>query len=625
MFYSNRKRKPDNLPSQAKQIKRIDNGIAYTLNEATNSSQDNTTVEISFNEFSEFNSEDEDGEPTIIASKETELKDSAEDNDCIIVNEQKSAPIIDLSDEDEDPESQDGSGKMIELILCNDIDPEPSEMAEEFEIEIINQMDNQEVQQPLRINFTTIGDAEANSNLSIDLTDAPGDENVNCESNRDSEANSSSSTDLTIAPSDDNVNCDARRMMSETETETDTVDLTDEPQPLKEINSDEPITIVTERIKRKLDSWYPGIVQSIVWNDTTKQFEVSIGKNNRFNNSIAFHQYLLEVVNQELKRKKSLRKHSEPSNLNGDQATEKTISNKVYALKEQDTAKCSETVTKAPTNSLNGNSSSRSNIGSIAQLACKTQNQIISNYMATRILKKSESYLGISTETFQRIEILLSCRSKIRPLLILLFRKIKLNETFSILSDMLCPNNDDCINTFNEFLIEVSRTLNCLLRWPTNGRESLAIVDLFEIEIEKPNSIVDQTLSFCPRRQRYYVKFIISCTSTGYFTYVSAPFYSNQNSTFTKCLASIPKSYTIVAHPDLFDKKMDCYSRIVSLFDVNRQAERNVIQRLFKRLRAFSLINDVSDVHFVDLLQHTVSLVACLCNLEGEEGREIKC
>lgn len=620
VVYANRKRKTWNLnaPSQTKQVKTNDNGKTYTLNEAINT-KDSTTVNVSFHKFRKFDSEEyEDSEPTFIkTTKENEMY-SADDNDCIITDE-LSTPIIDLSDDDSRDGCKDGSNKMIEVIMCNDIEPESTESNEEILIEITNDLDDQEHPQPLWVNYNATEDAEAVSSPSIDLTMAQSIEYVNCDSNRMLTVDlTDESTPIEIG----NVNAGESN--------------SDRPTPDEELGNDdveEPISATIERMKQKVNSRYPGTLQSISWNDKTKQFEVSISKqNNRFKNSAAFHQYLLDVV-KDIHSKKPVAQHSEPPNK--ETPTDQVTEHVVWGSKLQRTiTKCSELNRKATNdhqsvNVLNGNGTSATSCLAVTQAAAPVSSsqssgkkRFYSKANVTQILRKSEFYLGVTAKTFQRIENLLTDSFRNRSLLILLFRKIKLNESFTVLSEVLCPNNADCSHIFKEFLIAISRKLKGLLRWPAYSRESLAIVDVFEIEIEQPNSTVARLVSFCSRRQRHIVKFIICCTSTGYIFHVSAPFHSMQGEIFAALLASIPKCSSIVANPNLFDKQFNrsTSTRIASLFDCFHQPERNVMQQVVRRLRDFSFLNSVSDVNTVNQLQHTLSLVACVCNLEGEKG-----
>lgn len=598
--YTNRKRNSPTpqrrYPNRTKQMKLKDPGQTYTLKEGANS-KDNTKVNVSFHKFTKFDSDEyEDSEPTFIASlEESEAKQSADDNDCIITDEPL-PPVIDLSI-DESAECQEGPSKMIELILCNDDEPESSEMFKEYVLEISNELEDQEFQQPLKINFTTFTGAEDDVSQSIDLTDE--------QNNKDVDGYGMKTIDLTS------------EQISEEETNVDVNYSTTE--------------AVIEQIKQKLDTRYPSTVKSISWNVKTKQFEVSIRKKNGFKTDNTFHQYLREVVNQEIQMKKLINEPAEPTRkskyfskvkvTSNGPVTEAVILNKDYALKQQEMMKgLKKPMTDHLVNPFNGNLSPRSVTPPPPQnLQLTSETEIVRNFNASQILTKAELYLGVTVETFQRIENLLKNRFKNQSVLILLLRKIKLNEPFAILSDVLCSNTEDCIKIYKEILVTASRTLQGFLRWPTNSRDSLAIMDIFEIEIEKPNSLVEQSASFCRQRQRFIVKFIICCTSTGYIFHVSMPFFSIQRTILLSSFASIPKCSSVVVNPNLlnFGKEISP-ERTASLFDCNRFVERNRIQRVFDRLRRFSLLRSNSDLKNVDMLQQTLSVVASLCNLEEE-------
>lgn len=145
----------------------------------------------------------------------------------------------------------------------------------------------------------------------------------------------------------------------------------------------------------------------------------------------------------------------------------------------------------------------------------------IREYNTNQMLKRTNSYMGVSTESLHMIEDLVSDCFKVKYVLILLLRKIKLNESFSTLSDILCWNRKLCSNFYRTLLPKLSSTLSCFIQWPSNCRASRGIADIFEIGIEKPKNFLNQNLSFCKQRKRYFVKLVISITLTGYITYVS--------------------------------------------------------------------------------------------------------
>lgn len=610
LVYSNRKRKPNILRHRIQRNKLNDDGETYTLNEK-DYFKSNTMVNLQFYEFRKIDSEAyEDSEPTFITPCEESNTQSAEDDDCIICDE-PSETIIDLSDE----ETQGNSNNMIEFIMCDDIEPE-AETTNGYLVDTststfneVDEPEGQEIQQPIQVNFTLFGDCEYDVSPSIDLT---------------TENNAS------FEKVDSQVVC------------LPTIDLTDELISDEDTSADDTSNAIIEEIKRILCSKYPGTCQSISRNSETNQLEIEICKNNSFESDEEFVKYLIEVSEMIQKSKFDGRiipvestsmaqeeRTSQPasnSTIQVEYPKELEVTKNGPVILESNCALNQRGVTKCYDEATNGNhviclnETSTSSASAIKRSKMTNKTQIVSNYNASQILKKSESYLGVTMTTFERIEKL--CKGlKSKFVLILLLRKIKLNESFSILSDVLCPNKEDCISIYKEFLPELSHTLQGFLIWPTNCRDSVAVVDIFEIEIEKPNSAVEQNLSFCRQRQRYIVKCLVCCTWSGYITHISMPFYSIQANILQTCLQTIPtKCSTIVVNPILlnFSRKL-IKSTHITTFDCNRHEDRNRIRLVFDRMKKFRLINGILDRGNVEWLQHIVSVVACLCNLEKEE------
>lgn len=579
--YSNRKRKRISN-SQTKCSKSNVEGQSYTLNEDDNSKDNTIAINLPLEKFKKFDSEEyEDGEPTFIDtgdSTENGIMQSVEENDCIITNE-SSATVIDLLDDETEGCEEEN---MIEVIMCNDIEPDSSETTLE-----------------LRVDFDVDNDEDA-ANHSIDLT---------TEKNIDK-------VDATALPTID--------LTNDLLSDEDTSD-----------NVDGGSNVIIEKIKRDLCSKYPGTVKSISRNKENNELEIHICKNSSFKSMNEFNEYLLEVAtlirdtqfifDHPVKSANTTQQKSSRTNQNISLHKRPQTSSQPVVVLNKNYNEMQQSVLNnrraSPETHKNDHDIRLDENSTSDNLKAPNKTQIVSDYNASQILKKSVSYLGVTTETFQKIEGLLKGRLKNKFVLILLLRKIKLNEPFAILSDVLCPNKEDWIKIYEEFLPVLSRTLQGFLQWPMNCRESVAIVDIFEIEIEKPKSTIEQTISFCNQRQRYLVKFLICCTPSGYIAHVSVPFYSIHTNIFKECLDSIPKTCsTVVMNPTLsdFSKKFIRKSTIITTLDCSHDANRKCIQLIFERMRCFSVMNEILDRKNLKLLQHTCQVVACLCNLEEE-------
>lgn len=566
----NRKRKnsdSENIVNQSKPARLINNGKSCTLNEAIKS-KGTAKTNVLNNQFHKFD------------SKDKQIESAAEDNDCIITEEPET--VIDLSDDDADE-----SNKMIELIMCDETEPEPTDpTAKEYFVEIANECDDPDEVEPLDINFVSLNDQ---TNDSVDLIDMEDDETQQS-------SNSASATEK---------RCEKA------------IDLTNEPTvDEEETNVDIEgfrLSVIRE-IRRRLDKRFPGVVQRVSWNETSQQFEVSLSKETRFKVDDNFQSFLREVVNQAIQcnndRVSKARAAARCSRKRVyAQANKNLILNKEYAGKPRQIASKHSESNRIASLSVANTSVVASGI------------QITTKYNVKQILRKSESYLGLRAETFRQIENLLSDRLRNRYMLVLILRKIKLNESFAILSDGLClGNEDDGVNIFNKSLPLLSHSLKGLIQWPTNRREPLAIVDILHIEIDKPESTIKQNLTYCSHRQRYITSFIICITSTGYITHISTPLQAIRASSFMTCLRTIPHCSAVLANPMLVESvSLSKRSRISSLYDFDHQAERKVFQRVCDHLRRFRLISGISHLKNEMLLHHALSVAACLCNLELQQ------
>ncbi|KAG4069852.1 hypothetical protein HA402_009559 [Bradysia odoriphaga] len=565
--YSNRKRKAgdsENSVNQVKPARLINNGKVF-------------------------------GRPILKAVNPQRL--TAEDNDCIIT-EEPLPTVIDLSDDDGDE-----SNKMIELIMCDETEPECTDTTKEYLVEISNECEDQDDVEPLDISFVSFNELPSES---VDFIDMENEDIVECE---DDETKQSSDSTTTAEKRCENVGSADDKSIDLTDEPT--VDAVDEEETNVDIEGFR--SAVIREIRRRLDKKFPGVIQTVSWNESSQQFEVSLSKSVGFTADDGFQNFLREVVNQAIQcndraSKARAAARSGKRKANG-QVNKNVILNKEY------TGKCQQEVLKHSQKNGNTNSTT-ANTSSSTSVTQSTR-----TYNLNQIMKKSETYLGLRAETLRQIEKLLPDSLRHRSMLILLLRKLKLNESFFMLSDVLCLDNEDCVRIFNEFLPLLSRTLKGLIQWPTNRREPLAVVDILEIEVEKPKYSVKQNLTFCSRRQRYITKFFICVTSTGYITYISPPFQAIRANTFMVGLRTIPHCSSVLANPDLLASvTLRKRSRITSLDDFDHhQTERKIFQRVCDRLRRFALISGVSQLKNEMLLHHALSVVACLCNLELEQ------
>lgn len=270
-------------------------------------------------------------------------------------------------------------------------------------------------------------------------------------------------------------------------------------------------------------------------------------------------------------------------------------------------------------------------------------------------------YLGLPDSSYYIIDLISSkiqYKSKFldgNDVVLIVLRKIRLNESFSVLGDCFGISKSHCAKLFSKYTGMISDLLKELIVWPE--KEAIhrhlpvpfqaryynvqSIIDCFEIEIEKPSKAVYQALTWSDYKKCNTLKYLVSATPDGLVNFVSEGYggrvsdmilledsgYLDHVTPGMSIMADrgfkhIEKSVkekggTLIRPPSVSDgTKLDSAScketkRIASL--------RIHIERLIRRIREFKYLTPHAcvDIHVLGQVDSCVKIACGLINLQG--------
>jgi hypothetical protein len=275
----------------------------------------------------------------------------------------------------------------------------------------------------------------------------------------------------------------------------------------------------------------------------------------------------------------------------------------------------------------------------------------------------SNRYLGLSEQFLFVVEKLaekLPCTGNYYSLTTtdiveIVLRKLRLNESFDILSDSYGISKSQISRVFSRYLPVLSTYMNDLIMWPTLSevrrrlplafktryRNVISIIDCLEIEIQKPSKAVEQSLTWSDYKHANTVKYLVSCTPDGTINYVSAG-YSGRISDVqlvTECgyLNHLQPGETVMADrgfksiETLLHQKGCCLCKPPSVSKNDKLSKQLVheakviaalrvhVERVIRRIREYHYLAPHACIpsHLVSLTDCAIIVVAGLVNLQG--------
>lgn len=264
-------------------------------------------------------------------------------------------------------------------------------------------------------------------------------------------------------------------------------------------------------------------------------------------------------------------------------------------------------------------------------------------------------YIGVPLECYFFTE-LLSKESKINiNNILLILKKIRLNNSFVELADDFGISTSQASKIFSKYVPAIAQYLRSFIFWPKpetiiknlpiafRARYSKvqSIIDALEIEIEKPSDPVKQSLSWSEYKQCNTIKYLISATPDGIINYISPGFSGRISDTLlteqSGYLDILPNGAFIMADrgfkhiEHLLNAKGCKLIRPPSVESNRKLAKAEVletkriaslrihIERVIRRIREFKFLRPHSCINnkLISLTDDIITTAAALVNLQG--------
>ncbi|KAM3965309.1 uncharacterized protein ACR2FA_000698 [Aphomia sociella] len=274
--------------------------------------------------------------------------------------------------------------------------------------------------------------------------------------------------------------------------------------------------------------------------------------------------------------------------------------------------------------------------------------------MLTAVQKEPEMLLGLPRRSYYLIKIL----SENIPLptidILITLKKIKLNESFSILALQFGYTQSTVSTIFSKGVLLLAEKMKKLIVLPTpaeifnnlpisfRARYSnvVSIIDYLEIEIEKPSNVVHQSLTWSQFKKCNTLKYLISYTPDGLVNFISDGYSGRamdvmiiENCGFLKCL---PFKTAVMADRDIKNisyllEKKDCIlirppsvykSTPISKEDANQSkriaALRIHVEHVINRLREFHMLLPHARVNqnLIPIIDDVIVVACGLINIQ---------
>ncbi|KAF9411551.1 hypothetical protein HW555_009699 [Spodoptera exigua] len=155
--------------------------------------------------------------------------------------------------------------------------------------------------------------------------------------------------------------------------------------------------------------------------------------------------------------------------------------------------------------------------------------------MLTAIEKEPKMLLGLPKQSYHLIKLLSDNIPLPSKHILITLKKIKLNESFSILALQFGCSQSTICRIFSRSISLIAAKLKDLIVWPASSDiynnlpisfrrrygNVVSIIDCLEIQIEKPSNAVHQSLTWSQYKKCNTLKYLISCTPDGLINFIS--------------------------------------------------------------------------------------------------------
>lgn len=270
------------------------------------------------------------------------------------------------------------------------------------------------------------------------------------------------------------------------------------------------------------------------------------------------------------------------------------------------------------------------------------------------IEKKLRFYTGIPKENHHFIALLAKRCSLRKHSIYLTLYKIKTNDSFEKIGDLFGMSKTYASQVFQRSIIVLSHFMEKLIVWPNelSIKKNLpiqfritfsnvqSIIDCLEIEIQRPSSAKQQSLTWSDYKKCNTVKYLISSTPDGLINFVSKGYGGRTSDValFEDCgfLSKLPENSVIMA--DRGFKKIETFLhrknctlvRPPSVVNKEKMSKDDVlltkriasvrihIERVIKRVRDFKMLSPHATLHLnlVEKLDNIMIIACAIINLQ---------
>lgn len=271
------------------------------------------------------------------------------------------------------------------------------------------------------------------------------------------------------------------------------------------------------------------------------------------------------------------------------------------------------------------------------------------------IKKKPQHYIGVPENCYFIIELLSKAANISENNIMLILKKIRLNNSFVELADDFGISTSQASKIFCKYIPIIAQHMKSFVFWPKSEtivanlpipfrhryNHVQSIIDAFEIEIEKPSDPVKQALSWSEYKKCNTIKYLISSTPDGVINFISPGFSGRISDTtlLEECgyLQVLPVGASVMAdrgfkHIEHLLINRSCklirppsveHGRKPSkkeVLETKRIASLRIhIERTIRRIREFKFLKPHSCINnkSVSLADDIVIIAAALINLQS--------
>lgn len=271
------------------------------------------------------------------------------------------------------------------------------------------------------------------------------------------------------------------------------------------------------------------------------------------------------------------------------------------------------------------------------------------------ISKSPKEYIGIMPECYWLVHLLKERCNLSEENIMLTLMKIKLNDTHSRLGDQFGLSTPQVSRIFNKCVPIMAHLLKKLIYQPSKYQVKknlpipfrahysnvYAIIDAFEIQIQKPSNPVHQALTWSEYKKCNTLKYLVACTPDGFIVYISKGYGGRVSDTtlFEECgiMDKLPVKISLMAdrgfkHVDniLHGQKSELI-RPPSVSQSEKPTKQEVletkriaslrihVERVIRRAREYAMLEPHSclDSAYFPLIDDVMCISCALINLQS--------